>query len=52
MAFNEVSSALHSVSSKHEEVCADMQGLASGVEELQRARVGDVETTAQVQATL
>ena len=51
-AFDEVSSALHTVSSKHEEVRADMQGLASGVEELWRARVGDVETTAQVQATL
>ena len=52
MAFDEVSSALRSVSSKHEEVRADMQGLASGVEELWRAWVGDVETTAQVQATL
>ena len=51
-AFDEVSSALQTVSSKHEKVCADMQGLASGVEELWRARVGDVETTAQVQATL
>ena len=29
-----------------------MQGLASGMEALRRARVGDVETTAQVQATL
>ena len=29
-----------------------MQQLATGVEELRRARVGDVETTAQVQATL
>ena len=45
-AFNEVSSALCTVSSKHEEVRADMQGLASGVEELQRAQAGDVETTA------
>ena len=51
-AFDEVSSALRTVSSKHEEVHADMQGLASGVEELRRARAGDVETIAQVQATL
>ena len=51
-AFDEVSSALRTVSLKHEEVRADMQGLASGVEELWRARAGDVETTAQVQATL
>ena len=51
-AFDEVSSALRTVSSKHEEVRADMQGLASGVEELWRARAGDVETIAQVQATL
>ena len=29
-----------------------MQGLASGMEALRRARAGDVETTAQVQATL
>ena len=43
---------LRTVSSKHEEVHADMQGLASGVEELRCARVGDVETTTQVQATL
>ena len=51
-AFDEVSSVLRTVSSKHEEVRADMQGLASGVEELRCAQAGDVETTAQVQATL
>ena len=51
-AFDEVSSALHSVSSAHEEVKAGMQTLASGVEELHRARAGDVETTAQIQRTL
>ena len=43
---------MRTVLSKHEEVCGDMQGLASGVEELRRARAGDVETIAQVQATL
>ena len=52
MTFDEVSLALRSVSSKHAEVRADMQGLASGVEELRRARAGNVETTTQVQATL
>ena len=51
-AFDEVSSALHSVSSAHEEVKAGMQTLASGVEQLHRARAGDVETTAQIQRTL
>ena len=51
-AFEEVSSALRNVSSKHEEVRSGMQGLAMGVEELRRACAGDVETTAQVQATL
>ena len=51
-AFAEVSSALQGVSSQHEEVRAGMQSLASGVETLRRARVADVETTAQVQATL
>ena len=51
-AFDEVSSALHSVSSAHEEVKAGMQTLASGVEDLHRARAGDVETTAQIQRTL
>ena len=51
-AFAEVSSALRSVSTQHEEVRAGMQSLASGVETLRRARAADVETTAQVQATL
>ena len=51
-AFDEVSLALHSVSSAHEEVKAGMQTLASGVEELHRARASDVETTAQIQCTL
>ena len=51
-AFAEVSSVLRDVSSQHEEVRAGMQSLASGVETLRRARVADVETTAQVQATL
>ena len=51
-AFAEVSSALQGVSSQHDEVRAGMQSLASGVETLRRARVADVETTAQVQATL
>ena len=41
-AFDEVSSALHSVSYHHEEVKAGMQTLASGVEDLHRARLGDV----------
>ena len=40
------------VSSQHEEVRADMQGLASGIEELHHTRVGDMEMKAQVQATL
>ena len=51
-AFAEVSSALRGVSSQHEEVRLGMQELASGVEALRRARASDVETTAQVQATL
>ena len=51
-AFAEVSSALRDVSSQHDEVRAGMQSLASGVETLRRARAVDVETTAQVQATL
>ena len=51
-AFAEVSSALRGVSSQHEEVRSRMQELASGVEALRRARASDVETTAQVQATL
>ena len=51
-AFEEVSSAFCAMSSQHEVVQSGMQELASGVEELRRARAGDVETTAQVQATL
>ena len=51
-AFDEVSSALHSVLSAHEEVKAGMQTLASGVESLHRAQAGDMETTAQIQRTL
>ena len=51
-AFAEVSSAFRVVSSQQEEVQSGMQQLASGVEELRRAWAGDVETTAQVQATL
>ena len=51
-AFEEVSSAFRAVSSQHEAVQSGMQELASGVEALRRARQGDVETTAQVQATL
>ena len=51
-AFAEVSSALRSVSTQHDEVRAGMQSLASGVETLQRARVVDEEKSAQVQATL
>ena len=51
-AFDEVSSALHTVSFVHEEVQAGMQTLASGVEELHRTRTGDVETTAQIHRTL
>ena len=51
-AFDEVSLALHMVSSVHEEVKAGMQRLASGVEQLHCARAGDVETTAQIQQTL
>ena len=51
-AFAEVSSAFRTVSSQQEAVQSGMQELASGVEALRRARQGDVETTAQVQATL
>ena len=51
-AFEEVSSAFQAVLSQHEEVKAGMQALASGVEELRRARTGDIETTAQIKATL
>ena len=51
-AFDEVSSVFRAVSSQHEVVQLGMQQLAIGVEELRRARVGDVETMAQVQATL
>ena len=51
-AFAEVSSALRGISSQHEEVRSGMQELASGVEALRCARASDVETTAQVQATL
>ena len=47
-AFEEVSSAFRTVSSQHEAVQSGMQQLATGVEELRRARVGDVETMAQV----
>ena len=50
--FDEVSSALHSVLSAHEEVKAGMQTLASGVESLHHARAGDMETTTQIQRTL
>ena len=51
-AFAEVSFALRDVSSQPDEVRSGMQQLASGVEALHRARASDVETTAQVQATL
>ena len=51
-AFEEVSLAFCAVSSQHEVVQSGMQELATGVEELRCARAGDVETTAQVQATL
>ena len=51
-AFAEVSSAFRAVSSQQDAVQSGMQELASGVEALRRARQGDVETTAQVQATL
>ena len=51
-AFEEVSSAFRAMSSQQEVVQSGMQELASGVEALRRARAGDVETTAQVQATL
>ena len=51
-AFDEVSSVLRTVSSEHAEVRSEMQGLASEMESLRQARAGDVETTAQVQATL
>ena len=51
-AFAEVSSALRDVSTQHDEVQAGMQSLASGVETLRRARAADLETSAQVQATL
>ena len=52
MAFEEVSSALKSVLSQHEEVKAGMQALASGIEELRCARTGDVKTMTQIKATL
>ena len=51
-AFDEVSLAFCAVLSQQEVVQSGMQQLAIGVEELWRARAGDVETTAQVQATL
>ena len=51
-AFAEVSSVLRDVSTQHDEVQAGMQSLASGVETLRRARAADLETSAQVQATL
>ena len=51
-AFDEVSSVLQNVLSQHEELCTSMQGLASGVEELHCTRARDMETMAQVQATL
>ena len=51
-AFEDVSSAFRAVSSQHEAVQSGMKELASGVEALRRARQEDVETTAQVQATL
>ena len=51
-AFDEVSSALQSVSSQHEAVRAQMQGLALGMEQMRQERAGTMETTAQVQATL
>ena len=51
-AFDEVSSALQSVSSQHEAVRVEMQGLALGMERMRQERAGTMETTAQVQATL
>ena len=43
-AFAEVSSALQQTSSVQEEVHAEMQSLATGMEELRHTRAGDVET--------
>ena len=51
-AFEEVSSALRDVSSTHEGVKADMHSLAMGIEEVRRQQIGEVEITAQIQATL
>ena len=51
-AFEEVSSAFQAMSPQHEEVKAGMQALASDIEESSHARISDVETIAQVKATL
>ena len=50
--FDEVSSALYIVSSAHKEVKAQMQSLATRMEELRRTQAGNVEAIAQVQQTL
>ena len=47
-AFAEVSSALHSVSSQHDAVRAEMQQLSRGMEQMRQERPGEVESTAQV----
>ena len=51
-AFEEVSSEFQAVSLQHEEVKVGMQALASGVKELGHAHTDDVETMAQIKATL
>ena len=51
-AFAEVSSVLRDVSSAHEGVKAEMQSLAMGIEEVRCQQIDEVETIAQVQATL
>ena len=51
-AFDEVSSVLHSASSQHEAVRAEMQQLSRGMEHMRQERAREVESTAQVQAAI
>ena len=50
--FDEVLSALHSVSSQQDAVRAEMEQLSRGMEEMRVARAGELETTAQVKEGL
>ena len=51
-AFADVSLALCSVSSQHDAVCAEMEQLSHGMEQMRMERAGELETTAQVKETL